>query len=284
MNISTTRHSIINRLTPVVGEREARAMADEIILDVTGRNRLSIALNPDTPLEPESLSRIDSICQRVIAGEPLQYVLGYAYFAGLKIMVTPAVLIPRPETAQLVDMIVDNSDNISDLSVLDICTGSGCIALALARRLRFPHITAVDISPDALAVARDNADALNLNAAIGIQQADALNMPSSLSGPYDIIVSNPPYIARCERSDMDRRVLEHEPALALFVPDSDPLEFYRSIGKYAMEALAPGGTLYFEINPLFVEQLKKMLSTQGWADVEIIRDFTGRNRFARCQR
>lgn len=284
MNISTTRHSIINRLTPVVGEREARAMADEIILDVTGRNRLSIALNPDTPLEPESLSRIDSICQRVIAGEPLQYVLGYAYFAGLKIMVTPAVLIPRPETAQLVDMIVDNSDSISDLSVLDICTGSGCIALALARRLRFPHITAVDISPDALAVARDNADALNLNTTIGIQQADALNMPSSLSGPYDIIVSNPPYIARCERSDMDRRVLEHEPALALFVPDSDPLEFYRSIGKYAMEALAPGGSLYFEINPLFVEQLKKMLSTQGWADVEIIRDFTGRNRFARCQR
>lgn len=281
MNISTTRHSIINRLTTAVGEREARAMADEIILDVTGRNRLSIALNPGTTLEPESLSRINSICQRVIAGEPLQYVLGYAYFAGLKIMVTPAVLIPRPETAQLVDMIVD-ADNISDLSVLDICTGSGCIALALARRLRFPHITAVDISPTALQVARDNAKAFN--AGIDIQQADALNMPSSLSGPYDIIVSNPPYIARYERSDMDRRVLDHEPALALFVPDSDPLEFYRSIGKYAMEALAPGGTLYFEINPLFVEQLKKMLSTQGWTDVEIIRDFTGRNRFARCQR
>jgi release factor glutamine methyltransferase len=219
--------------------------------------------------------------QRVVSGEPLQYVLGTAFFMGMELRVTPATLIPRPETSQLVDRIVDDMSSRADLRVLDIGTGSGCIAIALARALKFADVNAVDISDEALAVAAENAATLRTD--VHFSHADALNMPP-MPNAYDVIVSNPPYIAEHERTDMDARVYDYEPATALFVPDADPLMFYRAIARFAAQSLRPSGKLYFEINPLFVNQLREMLTDTGFADVDIVRDFRGNLRFAICQR
>lgn len=282
MNIYETRVDVINRLTPAVGQGEARAMTDEIIEYVTGRDRVNAVMNGSTELEPESTTRINGIIDRIIAGEPLQYILGEAYFAGLKLKVSPAVLIPRPETAQLVDMICDDCGHRTDLHILDVCTGSGCIALALARRLKFAGISAVDISEDALDIARFNAHKLHVD--ISFSKVDALSLPTPSHPIYDVIVSNPPYVALSERTGMERRVLDHEPSIAIFVEDSDPLKFYTAIARYGISALKPDGTLYFEINPLFVTQLSSQLRSIGWSDIEILPDFRSQKRFAICRR
>jgi release factor glutamine methyltransferase len=211
----------------------------------------------------------------------MQYVLGKAYFMGMELRVTAATLIPRPETAQLVDRIIDDFGSAKDVRLLDIGTGSGCIAIALARGLKFADISAIDISADALDVARENAR--NMYVSVNFERADALQLQARPNS-YDVIVSNPPYIAEAERADMDARVYDHEPATALFVPDSDPLLFYRAIAVYAHTALSPHGSLYFEINPLFVNQLRDMLTSVGFSKVDTVRDFRGNIRFAICQR
>lgn len=281
MTVNEIKKELCTSLTPAVGAGEATAMMRMLMEDATGMSPVDMALYPDRVLENFTIARLKEQAQRIIAGEPVQYVLGHAFFMGLDLKVTPAVLIPRPETAQLVDIITDRAAGASDLSVLDLCTGSGCIALALGRALVFPRIAAIDISPEALDVARENAARLHPD--ITFAQADALDMPLQTEA-YDIIVSNPPYIADSERKDMDSRVLDHEPATALFVPDSDPLRFYKAIAHFASSALKPGGTLYFEINPLFVDSLQAHLAATGWSNVQIVRDFRGLNRFALCQR
>lgn len=274
------KRRIIARLTPEVGDGEARAMADEIMLAVAGRDRLAVVLNPDQQLEPEKLRRVDRVVDRVVEGEPLQYVLGYARFGGLTFKVTPDVLIPRPETAQLVDIISDDIGDRADVDLLDLCTGSGCIACALARRLRFARVTAVDISSGALEVARTNARDLKVN--VDFLMADVMTMPAQPAS-WDVIVSNPPYVVESERRDMESRVLDYEPGLALFIPDEDPLMFYRAIADYALSSLRRGGRLYFEINPLFADALAGMLKSMTWDRVEILTDFRGKRRFAVCR-
>lgn len=276
------KNSLVARLTPAVGDREARAMAALILEDAAGADKIRIALNPDKQVEPETERRIDKIAERVIAGEPLQYILGIAEFHGLRIGVRPGVLIPRPETSGLVDMIVRDYDGRADLRVLDVCTGSGAIALALARNLPFCEVTAVDVSPTALEVAADNAATLKVNN-IRLIEADVLKMQLP-DGPYDIIVSNPPYVDNSERADMDARVLDHEPALALFVPDSDPLLFYRHIAKSALNVLKPGGHIYFELNPRHAREVARLLESLNYEDVMTQRDFTGRMRYAVAMR
>lgn len=276
MTLSGLRTKIITCLTPSVGEREARAMASHILEHLYGITAVDIAVNPDRCVEEQTVKTIDNIVSRVAGGEPLQYVLGIAPFHGLEIAVKPGVLIPRPETSELVDLVVDFADGRPDLSVLDVCTGSGCIAVALARSLRFADITAADIDETALSTARLNNERLKTR--VSIEKCDVLNdvFPG---GPYDIIVSNPPYIDESERKDMDSRVLDHEPSSALFVPDNNPLVFYRAIADQGLTILKNGGGLFFEINPRHVRELCDMLTTMGYKDTEPRRDFNGKYRF-----
>ena len=275
MTIGEVLKEIEGRLAPAVGRGEARAMANVIVETVKGYRPIDVALNRGRVLLDETVANIRSIVGRVLDGEPLQYVLGVASFAGRDFEVTPATLIPRPETSELVDFITKAYDGRQDLRVLDIGTGSGCIAVTLAAVLPFACVTAVDISADALAVARRNA--ARYRADVRFVEADILK--DSIGGEFDIIVSNPPYVLESERKDMDMRVVGHEPATALFVPDDDALRFYRPIGRLASRSLAAGGSLWLEINPLCADALVKMLSADGFSSVDVIRDFRGVNRF-----
>lgn len=271
-------------LTPIAGEGEARAMAEIIVEDTTGLSRTKIVVNPDYVLTPESVERIESVRDKVLAGEPVQYALGQAQFRGRTFAVEPGVLIPRPETAQLVDIIIDEADGRSDLRVLDVGCGSGCIACSLARDLRYARITALDISPTAVRVTRTNASALSVK--VDVLQADVLDYRTSFPGSddYDIVVSNPPYVLDSEKCAMDARVVDYEPQGALFVPDDDPLLFYRTIAKKAWTRLSRGGRIYFEINPLCASRLVALMFDIGYIDVEIIRDYRGEQRFLTCTR
>ena len=207
--------------------------------------------------------------------EPLQYVIGSARFHGHKFKVTPVTLIPRPETEQLVDLIIDENP-AADLRVLDMGTGSGCIAISLARALKFPQVDALDISRDALAIARENAQALKVK--VRFFESDML-LPQP-DARYDIIVSNPPYICWSEREAMERNVIDYEPGHALFVPDNDPLLFYKAIVPYAARSLERGGHLYLEINQRFGDEVRRLLMDNGFDEVRILEDSYGKVRFA----
>ena len=231
--------------------------------------------------------------KRLEQGEPIQYVLGWTWFAGLKFNVRSGVLIPRPETEWLVDNVCAHPapSNNRPLRILDIGTGSGCIALSIKQRLPEAYVEAWDISTEALSIAADNARSLSLD--IVLRQQDALNItPNVLStAPNDnsavpdspfwnVIVSNPPYICERERTDMTRNVLEHEPSTALFVPDTDPLLFYRAITRYAIGSLNDGGRLLFECNTLYAGDTARMMKDEGMAATEVFDDCFGKPRLA----
>lgn len=279
MTLQEKARAVVHRLEPLMGIGEARATVRIILEHIYGWKPVDIAIRLDNEISDFRSRQIDDIVDRLALGEPLQYILGSARFYGLDFSVTPDVLIPRPETEEMVDAIL-RVNTASDLRVLDIGTGSGCVAVALARNLRFPVITAIDVSEKALKVAAANAAALRTN--IRFEHADmrTYNPPAD---SFDIIVSNPPYVAESERDLMEARVVAHEPGLALFVPDSDPLLFYRPIAALAARALVPGGRLYLEINPRFAADVGRLVADAGLCDVEIIRDIHGRNRFVCAQ-
>lgn len=279
MTLTELYNTIIASLTPSLGQNEAKATARLLLEDDLGVTREMLVLRGDRVLEPETVERYTRFIDRIKAGEPPQYLIGSAHFMGMDIRVTPDVLIPRPETAELCDIIIDHANGASDLRVADLGTGSGCIALALGRGLVFPHIDAYELSAPALAVARDNARKLMVD--INFIQADILKGLPAPAEPYDIIVSNPPYIADSEKPTLEPRVLLHEPAMALFVPDSDPLEFYRAIGQWADTALKPSGTLYFEINPVYAVELQQLMGRLGFS-CDLVRDAFANLRFAIC--
>lgn len=279
-NVSEVKASAVRMLEPRYGAREAAWIVRVIFEDVMGWTVTDLVTRGDYELNDYTAAKIIDMARRVSDGEPVQYVTGKAYFYGMTFEVTPAVLIPRVETAELVDLIVKEWGVRRDLRVLDCGTGSGCIAVALARNLPFSRVEAIDIDGDALAVARANAG--RLKARVDFREADMTALPEADEAVYDIIVSNPPYIADSERVDMDANVLDHEPHKALFVPDDDPLKFYRAVAGYARHALAPGGGLYFEINPLFVQPMRQLLD--GFDDVDFIRDSQGSLRFAVARR
>lgn len=255
---------------------EAQAIIRVVCEDVFNYDAVDVALRQDSELPAFAPQRVADIIARLRRHEPLQYIVGTALFHGHKFKVTPATLIPRPETEQLVDLIIDENRD-SDLRVLDMGTGSGCIAISLARALRFPLVDAFDISNDALAVARDNAKALKANN-VRFFQSDML-APQPVAA-YDIVVSNPPYVCWSEREAMERNVLDYEPGQALFVPDNDPLMFYRAIAAYAGQALEQGGRLYLEINRRFGCEIRQLLEQEGFDGVRILADSYGNTRFA----
>ncbi len=277
MTLKNSYDAVSTALTPHYGAAEADAMTRVMFEEILHRSAVDIVLRKDTIISGFMHDKLMKVVSRLLEDEPLQYILGKTRFYGNELVVTPAVLIPRPETEELVDIIVKDSDDRRDLAVLDICTGSGCIAVSLARVLKFADVSAVDLSSEAIAVAKENASRLRVS--VDFRVADALALSSVDEGLYDIIVSNPPYVTEREKGAMAPNVLEYEPHMALFVPDDDPLRFYRAIGRYACSALKPDGMLYFEINPLFVNELKRMLGDMGLRDVCSLADMTGRQRF-----
>ena len=282
-----TYTSLWHRLTGIYPATEAQAVVRMLLEELAGLSLADIYAGSIDRLDDAQRQQIERAMARLEEGEPIQYVLGRACFCGRSFAVAPGVLIPRPETEELCRLIIDTHPSES-LNILDIGTGSGCIAITLALEMPDAEVEAVDISPEALAIAEANA--ARLGAKVSFHQYDILSEDSPPLGrgrgwvapsvpKYDIIVSNPPYICERERADMERNVLDYEPHTALFVPDDDPLLFYRTIGQKALTMLVPGGILCFEINPLYCDQLIELLRSQGYCEVETVSDSFGKRRF-----
>ena len=275
---SMTYHEFWQPLTTVYDEGEARAVA-QMVLEVRFGLTLADVLCGQMP-DNEALRDIQ---YRLLDGEPVQYVLGEAEFGGRRFTVSPSVLIPRPETYELCQWCTSAMPVDWQGRVLDIGTGSGCIACTLAVALPQATVAAWDISEEALAVARENAKRTNVN--VSFERMDVLNLPDAVHhAEWDIIVSNPPYICEQEKAAMAQNVLAHEPHTALFVPDDDPLLFYRAISDYAWQTLLPGGTLYFEINPIYNKDLERLLNDSGFVAVDSHEDQFGKIRFTKAAR
>ena len=283
-----TYNELWRQLVTLYEPEEARAVVRELLDELFGMTLTDIVSGKVSELSAESQRLLEEKMQRLRRGEPVQYVTGVEYFAGRPFRVSPAVLIPRPETAQLCEIIRQDYDRPycalqppEPIRVLDIGTGSGCIAITLALDIPNTEVAAWDISPDALLMARENAH--RLGADVNFQLHDILDS-ESLPEPErrqksEIIVSNPPYICNSERKDMTHNVLDYEPETALFVPDDDPLRFYRAIGRYARQALKPDGRLYFEVNARYADDVADMLRSLSFSNTEIRKDDFGKNRF-----
>lgn len=275
-------HNIIGRLTALYDEHEARALAQCLFEERFGLGLADLAADADERLDDEQSALLEVLVDRLCQAEPIQYVLGKTTFCGCTLNVNPSVLIPRPETSQLVNMMTGAPEcQRQGAAILDIGTGSGAIAIALAHALPQVSVAAWDISEEALQMATANARLNKVDVSFCLQ--DALRAPKD-ERLWDVIVSNPPYVCLSEKNQMERNVLDYEPALALFVNDDDPLLFYRAIGRYAAHALRPGGSLHFEINPLFAGLLEALLREQGFEEIKISDDYFGKKRFAKCHK
>ncbi|MBD5333349.1 MAG: peptide chain release factor N(5)-glutamine methyltransferase [Bacteroides sp.] len=280
MTLRQLTDNSIDRLSPLYETSEARWLVRTALEHFTGMSRTDMMLRSDQEASEMLIHNVSGVIDRLLDNEPIQYILGETYWHGLTLKVTPDVLIPRVETSELIDIINDDYAGRSDLKVLDLCTGSGCIAIALARALPFSRVTATDISAGALRVARENA--ADCKVKITFQQGDLLAGVGLPEGSMDIIVSNPPYICDSEKAGMSANVLDYEPHSALFVPDDDPLKFYRAISREGIRLAVAGGRLYLEINPLHVSELTAMLADDGWTEVEALKDMHGRERFVKA--
>lgn len=346
-----TYNQLWKRLTAIYNEREAQAIVRTVLDALFGMSLTDICLGKVTQLSADDTTRLEKIMQRLEKSEPVQYVLGAEWFAGRLFDVAPGVLIPRPETEdlvkwacdeakekekednskeergkeekevskkgeapkkeeqplsaplkeekeglrkgeyasqkeeQLLSSLLKNNNEVSKKgeeaphpSILDIGTGSGCIAITVALALPQAHVTAWDISTDALAIAAGNAH--RLGASVRFEHQDALSAPDD-EERWDVIVSNPPYICDRERADMSDNVLSYEPELALFVPDSDPLLFYRAIARYASKALKPGGRLLFETNTAYAHEVAQAMADEGFTAIEVRNDCFGKPRMVK---
>lgn len=297
-----TYNQLWKRLTAIYNEREAQAIVRTVLDALFGMSLTDICLGKVTQLSADDTTRLEKIMQRLEKSEPVQYVLGAEWFAGRLFDVAPGVLIPRPETEELVKWTCDEAkekekeDNSKEErgkeekevskkgeeaphpSILDIGTGSGCIAITVALALPQARVTAWDISTDALAIAAGNAH--RLGASVRFEHQDALSAPDD-EACWDVIVSNPPYICDKERADMSDNVLSYEPELALFVPDNDPLLFYCAIARYASKALKPGGRLLFETNTAYAHEVAQTMANEGFTAIEVRNDCFGKPRMVK---
>ena len=301
-----TYQQLWQSLTSLYDAGEAQAIV-RTVLDVKyGMTLTDIICGKVNEISADEERKLEEIIIRLQKGEPVQYVLGEADFAGRPFHVEPGVLIPRPETAELCQWIEEDmiekpivssgdspEDSPEDSSgnspqatddaklILDICTGSGCIAITLGLNIPNSEVTGWDISEDALRIAQGNVEMMKAGN-VRIEHQDALALPK-VAEAADLIVSNPPYICEKEKADMEKNVLEHEPSLALFVPDEDPLKFYRAIAEYASSALKSGGALYFEINPIYEKETREMLLKLDFKDIETKEDAFGKKRMMRAK-
>ena len=271
-----TRREIFLRLRDVAselyGEDEGRQIAEMIVLAKGGISRNELLIEPNKELE---INDIDRIIAELREWRPVQYIIGVASFDDMDLEVSEGVLIPRPETEELVEWVASEAPH--GAKIVDVCTGSGCIAIALSRRVTKSRVWGIDISQDALAIARRNV--AKYAPSVELVEGDALGDFSQLvDGEIDVVVSNPPYIPKSDSKLMRRNVTEHEPEIALFVEDSDPLLFYRSIARTALRVLRSGGKLYFEIYENFATEMVDMLTTENYSNIVVREDFRAKQR------
>lgn len=267
-----TVERIAQRLAPLYGAREAHSIALLAVAELSQLSTSALLTDPDAPLTAEGL---DHAVEELAAGRPVQYVVGRTEFCGLDLTVREGALIPRPETEELVYRIARTCPHAG--RILDVGTGSGCIALGLKKLLPEAELCAADISDEALRIAAENVRRTGL--AVTLRRADALSgLAEVFPGPFDVIVSNPPYVPSGDRNAMHVNVKKYEPDLALFVPDDDPLRFYRAIARAARQMLAPGGTLWFEIYERAGEAVRCLLAREGFLRTEIMQDLYSKPR------
>lgn len=264
---------------------ETEAITLLVVAEVTGLSRASVKAFPERELTAEQSERMKNILAELKTGKPIQYIFGITEFYGLPFKVNPYVLIPRPETEELVEWILEGERLKAKgerFSVLDIGTGSGCIAISLKKNLANADVFAIDVSEGALETAKENA-VLN-NVKIDFMQADILNIKSGSEGvQYNIIVSNPPYVTLDDKKQMHGNVTDFEPHTALFVPEHDPLIFYRAIADFALSNLIAGGLLFFEINENLGKETIELLIGKGFKNTELRKDMSGRDRMVKAQ-
>ncbi len=276
MKIRQYKDTFVKKLTPVYGSDEAESFFYLTLERLHGLRRIDLALSPDTILSDAQLLRWDHVCEQLSREIPIQYVLGVTHFYELDIKVDPSVLIPRPETEELVQWIIQSCSKPGP-RILDIGTGSGCIAIALSKNLPDARVDAIDISSDALQLAKFNAKANG--AAVNFLQQDILT--TETLPKYDYIVSNPPYVRDLEKSEIKPNVINNEPHLALFVADADALLFYRKIADLALHSLSESGLLFFEINQYLAKETIQLLTDLGYS-CELRKDIYGNDRMIKA--
>lgn len=309
-SVRDCRRYYAGELEKLYGSDEANALIMILLEHYFNIDKIKIALEPDLRLSESELLTLHFAVKELLKNKPVQYIIGETEFCGMRFFVNENVLIPRPETEELVNQLISCSVNQltvnphpsfrpdierremgaekspANISILDIGTGSGCIAISLAKLLKDSYVTAVDISEKALEVARKNAETNEVN--VHFVHDDILNPHVKTYGrasqQFDIIVSNPPYVCESEKSDMRANVLDYEPSTALFVSDNDPLIFYRKILEFAQKALKPNGAVWFEINEKFGKEMKNLCLEKGFKNVEIIRDFREKERVVRIKK
>jgi len=277
--MQSAKKEIRQALTGYYSSEEINVFARYLLEKIVGVSSVGLLADWNRTLTAEQREQFRQMTERLKTYEPIQYILGECYFSGLVFHVRPGVLIPRPETEELVLRIAEEWKG-KEARLLDIGTGSGCIAIAIADRLPQCKVSAWDISLEALDIARENAVLNNLS--IDLQQKNILEEP--LGESFDVIVSNPPYVLEGEKEIMEPNVLRYEPAIAMFVPDADPLLFYRRIATLALQALTPEGTLYFEINQAYGKETKELLQTIGFSQVALVQDCFGKDRIIKAKR
>ena len=264
-----------SQLAPIYSGRELQQIVFEL-LEYFGFTRVQAIAYPDAKISETDYQRLQAMLKRLADGEPLQYVLGEEQFMGMSFDVCRDVLIPRPETGELVRLIADRCKALSP-QIVDVGTGSGCIAVSLAKLIDSAQVTAIDVPEAAIAVARRNAEKNDAQVEFVCQSIFDDNLPFAPSS-LDVVVSNPPYVTESDKQQMSRNVLDFEPHLALFVPDSDPLMFYRRIAELAARWLKNSGMLFFEINERFGKETVQLLENMQYGNVELHQDFYGKDR------
>ena len=281
MTIQEAKRNIIHQLKTIYEESEAENISDLVIEHLTGTKRTDRIINKEKLISGKQESQLNKYMDRLLQHEPVQYVLNEAWFNGLKFYVDKNVLIPRPETEELVEWIIsDCKFPIETLSVLDIGSGSGCIPLALKKRLGKADVWSCDVSPEALRVANQNATVLGVNVKFieldFLREEQRENLPS-----FDIVVSNPPYIPEKDKENMSLNVIDHEPATALFVPDDNALIFYKGIADFGKKHLTKNGIIYMEMNESFGKKISSMFQSEGYKTV-IKNDMQGKERMIKA--
>lgn len=277
MKITTFKNHFFETIAGEFPKEEISSFYNILTQEFLGQSRLDLALNPQRELSPEELGTLEQALQRLKTHEPIQYIIGNSEFYGLDLEVNKHVLIPRPETEELVEWILQDCKNRQGMTVLDIGTGSGCIAISLAKHLLQAKVYGLDVSEEALKVARTNANRNGVE--VAFSQQDILKA-NELPKKFDIIVSNPPYVREQEKKDMQRNVLDYEPETALYVKDDDPLLFYRKIAELASINLEPGGKLYFEINQYLGKETEALLVEKNF-QTRLKKDIFGVDRVLR---
>lgn len=272
------------KLRALYSMKESFHICQRLFEEFLGWSPAEVQINLDSVLEESLCIRFEEALDKLLKAIPVQYVIGHAQFLDLKLVVEPGVFIPRPETEELAALVIREWkwDQSSHVRVLDIGTGSGCLALIIRNRIGHADVTAIENSPRAVEISKKNARLHSSD--IRILEADFLDSRNwSVFPIYDVILSNPPYVPRSEQSKMHPNVFRHEPSESLFVPDDDPLMFYKAIAKFAPAHLAPDGILYAEIHESFGEQIAALFREHGFGEVIVYNDFRGKNRFIRCR-